>query len=541
MAQNRRPVRNYEDYYDDRRDVRNNARRQYSNRYDDRYDRRDDRRYTSQSRYPSDEYDYDYDYDRRNQDSRQSYGYQSDDYYRRRAYGDRQQDECSGDYDTRYRSMYSSQQRRRGVPPRKEKTGMGKKVAVVFIVLAFVVVNIVLFTTIARITKGDKREEAGSTVTGTDASAAITSQTDTASQTETQNTEPLPTEKSEEKIRAEKIEEILGGMSTEEKVGQLLLVRRNDMSEDEFKALIKKCHAGGVVLFKPDFTEKSKTQVKNYVAALQKSGGGKMLVCVDEEGGAVVRLSSLEALRTEKYMSPQQLYKLGGYDKIADDTVNKCEFLKGFGINVNFAPVSDVVTDPNAFLFGRAFGKDADKTAKYVSTVVAEMKANQVGSTLKHFPGYGNSLNDTHKGLDHNEKSLAALKSFDLVPFQEGIASGADSIMVTHTIIDDVDKKNPASLSEDCIAVIRDYLGFDGVVITDGLDMGAIIEFCGESDPCVKAVQAGCDLLCTPTNAEKSYKKLLSAVKKGSISEKRLNASVRRIIGWKIDLGLYDQ
>ena len=540
MAQNRRPVRNYDDYYDDRRDSRSTARREYrdsynsryDDRYDDRYQRRDDRCRAPQERYQYDEY-----YDRRRAvTSRQERGYYSDDYDRRRSYeaDDARSEDEYDDFGVGFRGMYSENRMRNGTPPRKEKTGMGRKITVVFIVLAFVIVNVILFTTISRITKGDEREERGQSISGSDIVPAQ-SGSDSA---ETQETEPV--EKSEEEIRTERINEIISGMTAEEKAGQLLLIRRGNKTEEEFRALISKCHVGGVVLFKTDFTDKTKNQVKDYVAALQGAGNGKMLVCVDEEGGSVVRLSGIEALRTEKYKSPQQLYKLGGYDKIKDDTVNKCEFLKSFGINVNFAPVSDVVTDSNGFLYKRAFGKDADKTAKYVSTVVTEMKANQVGSTLKHFPGYGNSKNDTHQGLDHNKKSLGALKSSDLVPFQEGIASGADSIMVTHTVIDDVDKKNPASLSKDCIAVIRDYLGFDGVVITDGLDMGAIIEFCGDSDPCVKAIQAGCDLLCTPTNAEKSYNNLLSAIKNEKISAERLNDSLRRIIGWKIDLGLYD-
>lgn len=451
---------------------------------------------------------------RRNQSRQDEY----DDYYDRR-------DDRSSEFSSGFKGMYA-QHTAPAAPSGKRGSGSAGKVVMIFLIALVAIATVVVVSTIKPKDAAKERTVmSDSTVSG----STLVTQTDVSSDTDEQ-----------EEQQMDRAEQIVSGMSTEEKVGQLLLIRGDSMTEQDFCTLITDCKVGGVVLFKKDFEGKSKSDVRDYIERLQSAGNGKMLVCVDEEGGTVVRLSGLTALRSEKYKSPQDVYKAGGFDGISADAVNKCEFLKGFGINVNFGPVSDVVTNKKGFLYKRAFGKKAEETAKYVTAVVTAMDENGVGSSLKHFPGYGNSTGDTHKGLDHNTKSLAALKKSDLVPFKAGVDAGADSIMVTHTVIDKVDKKNPASMSEKCISIIRDYLKFDGVVITDGLDMGAVIEFCGKKDPCVQCITGGCDMLCTPQKAAQSYKSLLNAVKDGTISKERLDKSVTRIIKWKIKLGLYD-
>lgn len=425
-------------------------------------------------------------------------------------------------------SGYSGMQRERNADranalyhAEDEHRGITKKIVVVFIIFAIIIGNFILF---AVLNGAEKKQNSVNT---------MTEQTDTDNIT---NIIVSPVDITD--IRAQAL---LESMTTEEKVGQLLLIRSNGRNQQEFTNLISECKVGGVVLFKADFESKTKNGVKDMTSSLQTAAGGKLLICVDEEGGTVVRMSSISELRSEKYKSPQDLYKIGGLEKVRDDTINKCEFLKTYGVNVNFAPVADVVTDSSAFMYKRAFGKNAESTGEYVSEVVKAMKENQVGSSIKHFPGYGNSKGDTHKGLDHNTLSLASLKASDLIPFQYGVAAGADSIMVTHTIIDEVDVENPASMSPECISLIRDYLEFDGVILTDALDMGAIIEFCDGEDPCVQAFCAGIDMLCLPSDPKDAYDNLLNAVNNGKISEDRLDESVKRILKWKIRLGLYDE
>lgn len=420
------------------------------------------------------------------------------------------------------RSFRSGQTTRRHtvstMQTQSESRGIGKKMIVVFIVFAIIIGNLIVLSII----NGEDKKNKGTVIPEASTSDTV--------ETVVSETDPIIAQ----------AEELLAAMTTEEKVGQLLLIRSNGKSTETFSELIAQCKVGGIVLFKNDFEGKSKQGVRDMTAAFQQAGGGNLLICVDEEGGTVVRMSGFSELRSEKYKSPQALYKLGGYDKIREDTVNKCEFLKSYGVNVNFAPVADVVTNESAFMYKRAFGKNADATGEYVATVVTAMKENQVGSSMKHFPGYGNSKADTHEGLDHNTSSIGSLKVSDLVPFEYGIEAGADSIMVTHTIIDDVDPENPASMSRECVALIRDYLGFDGVILTDALDMGAIIEFCDGEDPCVQAFVAGMDMLCLPSDPTKAYNNLLQAVNDGRITQERLDESVMRILIWKINLGLYE-
>lgn len=473
------------DYYDDRRYERTS--RDFYSQLDEEYSGRDYRRdYRPVRRYG------DYKYERRTSGR--------DNYYRRRI-----------DDDMNFSRAFHHTQ---------ESRGIGKKIVIVLIVFGFIIGNLILFSVLNNIGKEDKKPY----VSNTDKEQSfvqdiIFSQTD---------------------ITKTQAQVILSQMSTEEKVGQLFLIRSYGRSKDEFSELISQCKVGGVVLFKSDFEGKTKQEVKDMTADFQTSGGGKLLVCVDEEGGTVVRMSSFPELRGEKYRSPQELYKIGGFEEIKNDTVNKCQFLRYYGVNVNFAPVADVVTEPSAFMYKRAFGKNAEATGEYVTTVVSAMKENKVGSSIKHFPGYGNSTGDTHEGLDHNTLSIGSLKASDLVPFKCGVEAGADSIMVTHTVIDEVDGENPASLSTKCVALIREYLGFDGVIMTDALDMGAIIEFCNGEDPCVQAFSAGIDMLCLPSDPVKAYNNMLNAVNEGKISIERLDESVIRILKWKISLGLYE-
>ncbi len=333
---------------------------------------------------------------------------------------------------------------------------------------------------------------------------------------------------------------IVSEMNVNEKVGELLLVRSHGLSNQEFAELAARCHAGGVVLFADDINEKTAEQLTADIAELQSACGERLLLCVDEEGGTVVRVSGNKLLRGSKFRSPQKIYANGGIDAIKADAAEKSLFLKQFGINVNFAPVADVVSDSNGFLFKRAFGKNAEETAEYVRNVVAVMGENGMGSTIKHFPGYGNAHGDTHNGLVAVGTSENEIRESDLIPFEAGIVAGADSVMVTHSIMTELDPQLPSSLSPKVISILRDELAFDGVIISDGMDMGAIQQYGGGKDVCVAAFLAGIDLMCTPADADEAYKSLLEAVENGTISEQRLDESVSRIIRWKISLGLYN-
>ena len=330
----------------------------------------------------------------------------------------------------------------------------------------------------------------------------------------------------------QKIEEELSAMTLEQKVGQLFMVRNN--GGGSFKDTVSKTHAGAAILFAGDFKNKTPEKVRKMIEGLQKASDGRMIIAVDEEGGAVVRISSNPKLRKSAFLSPQALFKKGGLKKVKSDTEEKCKLLDSLGINMNMAPVADVCTSKKGFMYNRAFGKGADETAEYVSTVVSTMNKTPVASCVKHFPGYGNSKKDTHKGLDINKKSLEKLEKSDLVPFERAIDDGVDSILLTHTVVNAFDPIHPASLSSDVVNYIRVDMSFDGLLITDGLEMGAIIKYSGDSGKaCVMAVKAGVDILCAPKNPIKDYKAVLEAVKSGEITEERIDESVRRILRFK--------
>lgn len=342
-----------------------------------------------------------------------------------------------------------------------------------------------------------------------------------------------------ELIREQQVDAIIADMTVEDKVGQLLLLRSHDIPEEDFCAELADTHAGGVVLFARDIKGKTAEELTAFIQRLQQAAGGNMLVCVDEEGGTVVRVSSNRKLRDNPFRSPQVLYAEGGMEYVAYDAVEKALFLRQFGFNVNFAPVADVVTDPQAMMYDRAFGQDAAATAEYVATVVKASENAGVGTCIKHFPGYGNTSGDTHNGIVTLDTGLEQLRQSDLLPFAAGIEAGCGAVMITHTVMSAIDPERPASMSPAVIALLRDELGFEGVTVSDGMDMGAIEAYSDGEDVCVTAFLAGIDLMCTPEDGREAFEALLAAVNDGTIPSSLLDEAVRRILRWKLSLGLY--
>ena len=261
-----------------------------------------------------------------------------------------------------------------------------------------------------------------------------------------------------------------------------------------------------------------------------------LLIGVDEEGGDIVRVSKYPEFRSVPFHSPQSLYAEGGFDLIASDTKEKAELLKSLGFNVNLAPVCDVSTDPADYIYARTFGKNAEQTAEYVKTVVNTMNANGIGCTLKHFPGYGNNV-DTHKGIAVDNRSYDSFVGSDFLPFRTGIEAGAGSVLVSHNIVKSMDSDLPASLSPKVHEILRNELGFGGVIMTDDLKMDAIGEYIGDEVSAVLAIKAGNDLV-VASDFDVQIPSVLTAVENGEIPEARLDESVSRILIWKLRLGI---
>ena len=196
----------------------------------------------------------------------------------------------------------------------------------------------------------------------------------------------------------------------------------------------------------------------------------------------------------------------------------------------------DVSTDPNDFIYARSFGMDAEQTGEYVRTVVTQMVSDKTGMVLKHFPGYGNNA-DTHTGIAIDERPMDTFRQSDFLPFQAGIESGAQSVLVSHNVVNCMDADRPASLSAEVHRILREELGFDGVILTDDLIMDAIRDYTGGENAAVLAVQAGNDML-TSSDFVTQYNAVLAAVQDGTISKSQIHASVVRVIDWKMQLGL---
>lgn len=262
-----------------------------------------------------------------------------------------------------------------------------------------------------------------------------------------------------------------------------------------------------------------------------------MLIGVDEEGGQVARISGREEFGIAAFedMSevgaagdPKRAYEVG--DRIG-------AYLSEMGFNMDFAPVADVLTNPeNTVVARRSFGSDGAVVSAFVKEKVKGMESHGVSAVLKHFPGHGGTSGDTHEGYAYTERTLDELMAEDLVPFKEGIDAGIHFVMAAHISAPNAaGDDTPASLSEVMITdVLRNKLGFDGIVITDALNMGAITQQYSSSEAAVKALQAGVDILLMPENFSEAYNGVLTAVKHGTISEERLNQSVRRILRVKL-------
>lgn len=346
------------------------------------------------------------------------------------------------------------------------------------------------------------------------------------------HTSEIPSEQSELRDRAAQIME---NMTLEEKVAQMFFVR---CPQTDAEGLIRKYQPAGFILFAENFENKTKKQVTDEIAGYQAAAKLSLLIGVDEEGGTVNRVSRFPEFRKSPFLSPRALFSEGGWELIESDTIEKCDLLKSLGINVNLAPVCDVSASKNDFIYKRAFSNDAGEVSEYVSKVVALMNGENIGCTLKHFPGYGNNV-DTHTGIATDKRPLSQFWETDFLPFLAGIDAGAGSILVSHNIMTCVDPERPASLSPAVHELLREDLSYQGVIMTDDLIMDAIADYTDGKTAAVQAVIAGNDLLIC-SNCDEQLPAVIEAVQNGSITEERIEESVVRLLSWKLSLGIIE-
>lgn len=333
------------------------------------------------------------------------------------------------------------------------------------------------------------------------------------------------------KSRAEKLAE---SMTLEEKVGQMFLFSVSEGTADS--QIISQYHPGGFLFFADFFQPRTKETAASDIASFQEASSVPMFMATDEEGGTVTRISRFPAYRKKAFSSPGELYNKGGLDAVLQDTKEKDQLLLSLGINVNLAPVCDMTEDLEAFIYRRTLGRDKETTSQYIEAVVKAMREDKIGSALKHFPGYGGNA-DTHTGIASDTRSLEDFTSCDFLPFQAGIHAGAPCVMVSHNIVASMDPERPASLSPEVHRILREDLGFKGVIMTDDLSMDGVQDYIDDEDMAVAAIGAGNDLLCS-SQYKTQIPAVIQAVKEGKLSEEQITKSVIRILNWKEELGL---
>lgn len=342
--------------------------------------------------------------------------------------------------------------------------------------------------------------------------------------------EQQPEESSEELFSEyyKQATQLMQTMSIEEKVGQMFLARYPKTGViDE----IKNEQPGGYILFGRDFKNETKESILKELNKNQENSKIKLALGVDEEGGTVVRVSAYKAFRTTKFLSPQSLWKQGQLNAILEDSKEKSTLLKSIGLNMNLTPVADVPTSSSDFIYARSYGRGAEKTATYVAKLIETMNQDNMISTMKHFPGYGNNV-DTHTGIAIDERPYTTFEQSDFLPFEAGIEADGPTILVSHNIVKSMDPNKPASLSENVHKILREDLDFSGIIMTDDLAMDAVKTYVENGEAAVQAVLAGNDMIIS-SDFIKQKNEIVKAVNNGKISKDIIDKAVKRILAWK--------
>lgn len=348
--------------------------------------------------------------------------------------------------------------------------------------------------------------------------------------------EPVEEEVEEEDILGELARSYFSEMSIENKVAGLFMVtpesitgvRTATQAGDGTQEALNEYAVGGLIYFDQNILDKE--QIMKMLSNTASMSNYPIFLAVDEEGGDVSRVANSK-IEVEKVDPMSTIGSQGDTAKAREAGTAIGTYLKEIGFNVDFAPVADVSSGEDSVLRDRAFGTDPQLVKEMVSNAVGGIEDTGVSACLKHFPGLGSTTEDTHDGRVEITKSLEEMRASDFVPFQAGIEAGVDFVMVSHATAPALDDNNvPSSLSRKVITdTLRGELGFQGVIITDALDMTAITDYYTPEEAAVMAIEAGADMLLMPEDFEKAYAAVLAAVQEGKITEERIDESLERI------------
>lgn len=339
-------------------------------------------------------------------------------------------------------------------------------------------------------------------------------------------------------------DEILSDMTLKDRIYQMFIVTQEQLtgfsgtvvaSGDLTKKSITSYPVGGIIYFSANI--KTPDQCKKMIADIQSFSKLGLFISVDEEGGRVARIAKNHAMGTTIFPDMQTIGNTHDKKKAYEVGYTIGTDIKNLGFNFDFAPIADVNTNAaNPVIGDRAFSSDPIIAAEMVAQEVQGFQKSRVICTLKHFPGHGDTAEDSHIGYAKTEKTEKELFQTEFIPFQAGIQAGAEVVMAGHIAVPNVTGNTlPASLSKIMITdILKNKLGFGGIVITDALGMGAITKLYASGQAAVMAVKAGADILLMPEDLHRAVLGIENAVKNGEISEERIDKSVKKILELKL-------
>lgn len=421
---------------------------------------------------------------------------------------------------------------------RQNDTKKAAVVVAVFLVLLAVVIGAAVFAVVKFMPKSSKP------------AAPEADSTEVTESTENSGT-PVSTEAPEAVITPETqaAMDFVAGMTLEQKIAQMFVITPEALTGyanvtaagDTTKTCYQQKPVGGIIYMEENLlgSEQTTQMLTDMQAIAKETTGLPAFLSVDEEGGTVTRIAKNEAFGVNDVGNMSDIGASGDTSKAGQAGVTLGTYLKALGFNVDFAPVADVLTNPDNTVIGtRSFGSDPQTVADMVSAELQGLQSQGVYGVVKHFPGHGGTAGDSHEAAVTLDKSLEDLMAAELVPFERAVEDGVSFVMVGHISVPSVvGDDTPASLSQMMVSnVLREQLGYDGIVITDALNMGAVTDNYTSEQAAVLAVNAGVDMLLMPQDYEAAYNGLLAAVQDGTISEERIDESVVRIVRVKLSM-----
>lgn len=338
------------------------------------------------------------------------------------------------------------------------------------------------------------------------------------------------------------VEKTLADMSLRDKVCQMMFVRPESITGidvvtaagDTTKSALEQYPVGGIVYFAQNM--ESKDQVKEMIDNSQSYSKVGLFISTDEEGGMVNRLMNTVGTT---YIDSMYNYKDEGTQKAHDNAYTIASDMAALGFNMDFAPVADVWSNPDNTVIGeRAYSDDYSQAAELVGSAVKGFEDGGVMCTLKHFPGHGDTAEDSHYSSAYVRRTKDEIMADEMQPFTAGIDAGAEFVMVGHLIVPDIDEL-PATLSYKITTeMLRNEMHFEGIAITDSLAMSSIADNYGVGESAVMSIKAGIDMLLDPTDIDTAIDAVVQAVESGDITEDRIDDSVRKILALKEKHGL---